>query len=134
MKSRQTDGQVFWESWLQRDSLWSDLPEEFKECLERAAAAVAARYGWRPIAEAPKGIFGEALVRESSEWFIGLLKTGEIRKVRRLPESYAHQWADREETYYAREWLVAWMPIPDAPPPARELNRERRIETVRRRT
>jgi hypothetical protein len=69
---------------------------------------------WRPADTAPKGsIPWDCGYRGESEAFIGKLKNGDVRKIRRLPENYSHEWVDEERTYYASDWLIHWMPLPE---------------------
>lgn len=72
--------------------------------------------GWLPIDSAPKGCVTEdAGVRGSSEWFLGLRKDGDVRRIRRLPEMHGHAWADSDETFYVSEWFTHRQPLPKPP-------------------
>ena len=74
---------------------------------------------WQPPETAPKGEIGGGSTdgglawRGNSEWFLGHLKDGTVCKIQRLPENYGHEWKDKDETYYAKDWLVGWQPLPD---------------------
>jgi hypothetical protein len=46
-------------------------------------------------------------------WFIAKLKDGTRAVIKSLPWDYAHQYKTADETYYTKDWVLAWMPLPD---------------------
>jgi hypothetical protein len=67
---------------------------------------------WLDISSAPKGepLF-DAGCWGNSEWFLAKFKDGSVKEACRLPSSYGHDFKDREDTYYAVDWLIGWQPL-----------------------
>lgn len=49
-----------------------------------------------------------------SEWFIAKLKDGTRAVLRALPEEYSHDYKTADDTYYKKDWIVAWAQFPDS--------------------
>lgn len=68
---------------------------------------------WQLPEFAPKGRITDSISwRAESEYFIGQLKDGSVKRIRRLPEMWSYTWGDEDETYYAKDWLVGWKELP----------------------
>ena len=55
---------------------------------------------WRHVDIGPKG-----------EWFMGRLKDGTEKALRRLPDGSSYEYSDIHETYYSWYWLTHWRPL-----------------------
>jgi hypothetical protein len=57
---------------------------------------------------------GEPPFPWNTEWFFAKLKNGTYAVLHRLPEEYSYDYKTVDETYYKKDWIVAWMQIPDS--------------------
>jgi hypothetical protein len=47
------------------------------------------------------------------DWFLARLKDGGRAVLTALPEEYSHDYKTADETYYTKDWVKAWMQLPD---------------------
>lgn len=58
-------------------------------------------------------IQGEPPSPWNTEWFFAKLKNGTYAVLCRLPEEYSYDYKTADETYYKKDWVIGWMPIPE---------------------
>jgi hypothetical protein len=49
-----------------------------------------------------------------SEWFIAKLKNGASAVLIALPDEFSYDYKTADDTYYKRDWVVAWMQLLDS--------------------